>query len=123
LNKFCFTKASRILKRADYLTLSREGKKIHSRYFWALYKTGITHQNRIGITVTKKVGNAVIRNQIKRYVREFYRLNQQCLQGVWDTNIIAKKQASGIKSEEVFSDLQKLFKAINFREKSRSKNS
>ena len=123
MKKFRFTKASRILKRSEYLTISREGKKIHSRYFLALYKTGLTHQNRIGITVTKKVGNAVIRNQIKRYVREFYRLNQWCLQGVWDSNIIAKKQAAGIKSEEVFSDLQKLFKAINFREKSRSKSS
>ena len=123
MKKFNFTKASRILKRTEYIALSRKGKKIHTYYFLAVYQTGPTHQNRLGITVTKKVGNAVTRNQIKRYVREFFRLNQQCLQGVWDINIIAKKQAANITSEEVYSDLHKLFKTICFRERSRSKSS
>ncbi len=123
MKKFSFTKASRILKRSEYIALSRKGKKIHSDYFLAVYQTGTIHQNRLGITVTKKVGNAVIRNQLKRYVREFYRLNRQSLQGVWDINVIAKKQAAGIKSEDVYSDLSKLFKAICCREKPRSKSS
>ncbi len=123
MKKFSFTKASRILKRSEYIALSRKGKKIHSNYFLAVYQTGTIHQNRLGITVTKKVGNAVIRNQLKRYVREFYRLNRQFLQGVQDINVIAKKQAASITSEEVYSDLRKLFKAICFREKSRSKSS
>jgi len=112
LKKFSFTKASRILKRSEYIALSQEGKKIHSRYFLAIYQTGTTPRNRLGITVTKKVGNAVTRNQIKRYVREFFRLNQERLQCVWDMNIIAKKQVAGMPSKAVYSDLRKLFKAI-----------
>ncbi|MDM8540979.1 ribonuclease P protein component [Desulfococcaceae bacterium HSG7] len=123
MKKFSFTKANRILKRTEYIALSRKGKKIHTHYFLAVYQTGTTHQNRLGITVTKKVGNAVTRNQIKRYVREFFRLNQQCLEGVWDINVIAKKQAAGTPSEKVYPDLRKLFKTINFRERTQLKNS
>ena len=122
MKRFSFNKASRILKRSEYIALSRSGKKVHSRYFLALYKKGSTPRNRIGITVSKKVGNAVVRNRIKRYVREFYRLNRESIQGVWDINVIAKKQVASHNFKTVCSDLETLFKKICFREESRSKS-
>ena len=69
--------------------------------------------SRLGVTVTKKVGQAVERNRIKRIVREFFRINRHCLSGRWDINIIAKRQSAGIRSEKAFRSLQKIFELIS----------
>ncbi len=66
----------------------------------------------MGITVTKRVGKAVIRNRIKRIVREHFRLNRKCTQPYLDINVIAKKEAADLTSEEMFSSLNGLFEKI-----------
>ena len=104
-------KESRILKRTDVIRLAREGRKVGNRHFVALFDQNIPGRTRLGITVTKRVGNAVARNQLKRYVREFfrhYRFNQSGL----DVNIIVKKVASGIPSREAYASLQNIFNRI-----------
>lgn len=69
-------------------------------------------RTRLGITVTKKVGNAVVRNRIKRLCREFFRFNKHNITGHWDINIIAKKQAAGLSAKDVFSSLKHIFDRI-----------
>jgi len=55
-------------KRSDFLRL-RTGKKFHSKSFTLQAKQS-DGENRVGLTVTTKVGNAVVRNRIKRRLRE-----------------------------------------------------
>jgi len=74
--------------------------------------TNTVEINRLGITVTKKVGNAVIRNTIKRYCREFFRLNKRHIKGSYDINIIAKKNASELTAPQAYSALQQIFEKI-----------
>lgn len=58
-------------KRPDLVRVQRDGKARHSRYFVVVSDT--SGRGRLGITVSKKVGNAVTRNRVKRVVREFVR--------------------------------------------------
>ncbi len=109
LKSFVFTKTDRILKRSDFIRLSESGKKLHDKHFLAVFGPGLSGQSRMGITVTKKVGNAVVRNRIKRLSREFFRLNKNRLTDHRDINIIAKKTAAILPTSEVFSSLQNLF--------------
>ncbi len=56
-------------KRSDFLRL-RSGKKFHSRFFTLQAKRSPHTGTRYGLTVTTKVGNAVVRNRIKRRLRQ-----------------------------------------------------
>jgi ribonuclease P protein component len=107
-----FSKESRILKRSEFLRLSQKNRKVFNKHFLALFDKGINGQTRLGITVTKRVGNAVVRNQLKRYVREFFRKNRQRMKSGIDVNIIIKKEASGIPSKEAYLSLQSIFSRI-----------
>ena len=50
-------------------------------------------QNRVGITVSKKLGHAVVRNRVRRRLREVYRLNEQLFQPGWDIVVVARTRA------------------------------
>ena len=111
--RFCFTKADRILKRSEFLELSILGKKTQNRYFIAIFSPDRLQRTRLGLTVSKKVGNAPTRNRIKRFSREYFRLNRHIITGHWDINIIAKKKAADLSSEQAFLSLKDVFRNIS----------
>ena len=107
--RFSLKKADRILKRSEFLRVSKFGKKIQNRHFIALYTKGRFQRTCLGVTVTKNVGSSVTRNRIKRFSREYFRQNRHIITGYWDINIIAKKKAAELRSKEAFLSLQNLF--------------
>ena len=64
-----------------------------------------TGTNRVGITVSKKLGHAVVRNRVRRRLRECYRLNEEMFQPGWDIVVVARTKA--IHAE--FSKLQQSY--------------
>ena len=52
-----------------------------------------TGSNRVGITVGKKLGHAVVRNRVRRRIREVYRLNEDKFQPGWDIVVVARSRA------------------------------
>jgi len=110
--RFSFTKTDRILKRGEYIALSKSGRRVQNEHFIAYVLPACHSRSRLGVTVTKKVGGAVKRNRIKRRVREFFRLNRHCLLGKWDINIIAKRQIADISTEKAYQSLQNIFDRI-----------
>ncbi len=112
-SQFGIKKSHRILKRPEFVFLSKYGNKIQDSNFIILYvpreSIGGSEHSRLGITVSKRVGNAVLRNRLKRLIREYFRLNKKGLTGYWNLNIIAKKTAAALSSQEVFTSLGMLF--------------
>ncbi|MBU1052441.1 MAG: ribonuclease P protein component [Proteobacteria bacterium] len=107
-----FIKTDRILKRHEFIELSKKGKRTKNKYVTAIYFPGSTGKCRLGLTVTKKTGNSVQRNRLKRYVREFFRVNKSKFNYNWDINIIANKESVYISSEKMFLSLHEIFKKI-----------
>ena len=52
-----------------------------------------TGKNRVGITVSKKLGHAVVRNRVRRRLREVYRLNEEKFSSGWDIVVVARTKA------------------------------
>ena len=112
MSKFELKKSHKILKRPDFVFLSKYGKKIQDSYFIIFYLHGESDHSRLGITVSKRVGNAVVRNRIKRLIREYFRLNKNHLTKHWNFNVIAKKNSAALSSRQVFMALEKVFGKI-----------
>ena len=68
-------------------------------------RTGL---NRVGITVSKKLGKAHIRNRIRRRLREAYRLNEDKFQPGWDIVVVARGKAL----DADFGDICKSYLAL-----------
>ncbi len=116
MRKFFFKKKDKIIKRREFLQLQRCGKRIQNRNFIVIYSDGRVKKNRIGITVSKKLGNAVKRNKIKRLIRENFRMNRDKIAEFMDINVIAKKKAGEISADMVFKSLDGIFNQIPRRE-------
>ncbi len=82
------------------------------RSFMALVMVRQSGPTRLGITTTKKVGNAVRRNRIRRLIREAFRRGRMELPEGIDVVIIAKKTAVHLESAAVFEDLDFLGKKV-----------
>ncbi len=54
-----------------------------------------TDTNRVGITVSKKLGHAVVRNRVRRRLREVYRLHEEKFQPGWDIVVVARSKSVG----------------------------
>ena len=104
------TKSMRLRRRREFLAVQSAGTKVNTRHFVALVsptESGMTG-GRVGLTVSKRVGVAVVRNRIKRLVREWLRTHDWIPDG-YDVVIIAKDSAASIEGlREVEIDLAKI---------------
>ena len=66
----------------------------HANSYLVLYtRKNRTSTNRVGITVSKKLGKANVRNRVRRRLREVYRLNEEQFQPGWDIVVVARTRA------------------------------
>ncbi|RMH40321.1 MAG: ribonuclease P protein component [Deltaproteobacteria bacterium] len=91
-------RAVRLRTRREFVAVQQRGRRVAGRYFVALVAPAQGAHGRIGITVSKRVGNAVTRNRVKRWVREAVR---QAADGVWlprDTDVVIVAKASAARA-------------------------
>ncbi len=82
----------RLTRPQDFATVRREGKSWSNRLLVLVARGNSGDVSRFGFSVGRRVGKAVVRNKVKRRLREAARLNR--VQAGWDLIIIARKDAS-----------------------------
>ena len=83
----------RLKRRSDFRAIQSKGTKVHTRHFLLMVSPERTDRGRVGITITRKVGNAVARNRVKRRVREVFRQHRDWFPSHHDVVFIAKRGA------------------------------
>lgn len=104
----------RLRRRSDFLLVQSGGIKVHGRHVLAIacQRTAPTLAGRLGLTVTKKIGNAVVRNRIRRMLREWMRLHGWVPDG-WDVVLVAKDSAARQGHPSDFApDLERLMQRL-----------
>lgn len=94
----------------------RQGKSYANRYLVMYVLENHTEGNRLGISVSKKVGNSVIRHHLTRLIRESYRLHEDMFNNGLDIVVIARSTARDIsyhETESALLHLGGLHKVIN----------
>ena len=104
-------KRQRVKKNAEFQKIFKRGKSFANRQFvlYFLPKEG-QEEFRIGLSVSKKVGNAVVRNQIKRYIRQSFLELKDEVNPNMDYVIIARTQAASLDFHETKKSLQHVLK-------------
>lgn len=95
-----------IKNNRDFLTIYKTGRSYANKYlvmYLAPAQEGCN--GRIGISVSKKVGNSVVRHRTKRLIKESYRLNLNRFQSGYDIIVVARKDAKGKSYSEIESAL------------------
>jgi ribonuclease P protein component len=96
-----FPRQFRVVKTAEYQKLYREGRKTYSeRFVLFSCENGLGH-GRIGITVSRKIGGAVVRNRIKRLFREIFRRSRGQIPNQLDILVNAKAACVGVSYVEL----------------------
>ena len=84
-----------IKKNADFQKVYKTGKSYANKYLVMYVLENGTEETRLGISVSKKVGNSVVRHRITRLIRESYRLNKEMSSSGLDIVVIARVTAKG----------------------------
>ena len=100
--------SEKLKKNGDFLLVYRQGlKRSDSRLVLYVRKNGLD-KSRIGISVSKKVGNSVVRHRIKRLVYEAYRLNETSFFRGYDFVVIGRAAAKGASFSDIRASLLQL---------------
>lgn len=93
-------------KNEDFGRVYRQGKSYGNKLLvMYVLEKGQSLENRVGISVSKKVGNSVIRHRIKRLVRECFRTHWQQWKAGYDIVVIARQNAKSKSYQEIESAL------------------
>ena len=94
-----------IKKRADFQAVYRSGKSYANKELVMYVKKTELPEQRIGISVSKKVGNSIVRHRLKRLIKEAYRLQEDIFYRGLDMVIIARMSAKDISYKDTKSAL------------------
>ena len=90
-------------KNKDFQFVYNKRKSCANKYLILYICENNTDRNRIGISVSKKVGNSVVRHRVTRLIRESYRLNEDLIKRGYDMVFVARAESRDKKYSEIES--------------------
>jgi len=99
-------KDERVLKSSEFRRALQKGRRFRSSHLTLIAFLKHFGKVRLGLTVSRKVGNAVVRNRIKRRLREIVRLQRRRFSRPWDLVIIAQPGAGELSSQALWEQLK-----------------
>ncbi len=109
---FAFPKSARLLARREFLFLQSRGKRRHCPHFVVVLSPARSGKSRLGITVTRRFGNAVARNRMKRLLREFFRTRRAAIAPAYDMVIIPRVGAHTLPFAHIAEELGKALSLV-----------
>lgn len=106
-----FPKLLRLRSRAEFLRVQGSRQKHTTRSLVVVHLANTLTHPRLGLTVSRKVGNAVVRNRVKRWLREAFRRERWRAAGV-DLVVIARPSAAGRGYEALRAELIGALEAV-----------
>ncbi|HEV2500853.1 MAG TPA: ribonuclease P protein component [Terriglobia bacterium] len=106
-----FPKSLRLLRRPDIRRVYEEGRRGSARICTIFYRPNGLPRTRLGITTPKALGVAVVRNRIRRRLREVFRLNQAAIAAGWDVVLNPRPAAASIPFTALTKEVLRLFPA------------
>lgn len=100
-------------KNKDFLSVYKNGNSYANKHLVMYVLENNTKFNRIGISVSKKVGNSIVRHRLTRLVRECYRLNEESFRFGLDIVIVIRVAAKNKSFDEIQGSLLHLGKIHN----------
>lgn len=109
---FAHPRAARLLRPADFTALRRSGKRISSRHFQCEYRFNEAQTARLGMAVSRRVSKlAVVRNRIRRQIRESFRLRRAGLPAC-DMLVIARPSTAELANAVLRDELEQLWRKL-----------
>ena len=99
-------------KNGYFLALYHRGKSSGDRLLVTYARRNRSKDTRFGITASKKIGNAVTRNRVKRVIRESFRQLYDEIDGTWDIVFVGRTATSLVKSGKVCASMRKQLVAL-----------
>lgn len=87
-------KTASLTSNQEFKDIYRKADSKVTKYFVVYYRRAVTDKSRVGFTVSKKIGNAVVRNRARRRLKECFRLHEDTLKGCYDLVIVARARSS-----------------------------
>ena len=106
-----FPKSARLSRASEFERLRREGRSFHGKFIvLSILKAASTSEARVGLITSRRVGGAVVRNRVRRRLREIVRAARPGLQdGLWLV-LIARQQAARATFAALEAEWQQLAK-------------
>ena len=105
-----FPRVDRLLRRAEFLRVQREGKRVHTPHFVVMVLPAA--RQRLGVTVTRRVAGAVGRNRIRRLAREVFRRERALFPARSDLVLVARGGADQLDYAALRDELARVRTAM-----------
>jgi ribonuclease P protein component len=107
-----FPREARLVRKSEFDAVYRAGKRRSSSHFTVFFRANELPQSRFGFSIKKALGGAVVRNRIRRRLREMVRCHRLEIPAGWDIVIHPKSSVVRAPFAALTADLLRLLKSV-----------